>query len=340
MADITSTRFFPFIAVCFLLLAPTSALAQDDSMDFGVEDVDEEYDDDGSMDFGTDEVEMGEDLRDSTGQSYRLGVVMIPSDALSAPQRSEMQNQLRAAAGAAKSYEPSDGGAILNELEDAGMDNCITEPLCLASAGEAAGVDRILMGRVKSTPGGLVLTVDLFDVTNKLFVEYASTSGLSGYSAVLESVDPTVKSVFGIRVMRAAPNYGDEASSGTVQRVLAYSTAGVAVAALAGGIYFGLDASSLEDEVLNAKKDGVFTISQVEATRKIRDAEDSALTANILYGASAGMAVISVILFVVDSGSDVAEPSDRRRRAGLLQNIDLTPQVGLDRVGMSAGFDF
>lgn len=339
MADITSTRLFPLVLACLLLLAPTSAFAQGDSMDFGVDEVDEEFDDDDTMDFGSGEAEMGEDLRASSGQSFRLGVVMIPSDALSSQERSELQGKLRDAAGAVKNYEPSDGSAILNRLDEEGMDTCITEPLCLAGAGEDAGVDRILMGRVKSTPGGLVLTVDLFDVTNKLFVEYASASGVSGYSGVVDSVDSTVKEVFGIRVMREGPSYGDEASSGTVQRVLAYSTAGIAVAALAGGIYFGLDASSLEDEVLDAKTDGGFTISQVEATRKIRDAEDSALTANIMYGASAGMAVISVLLFVVDSGSDVAEP-DTRRRAGVLEHLDITPQVGLGRVGMSAGFNF
>ncbi|AWV87853.1 hypothetical protein [Bradymonas sediminis] len=309
-------------------------------MDFGVEEVEEEFDDDEAMDFGAGEV--GEDLRAGNGQSFRLGVVMIPSDAMSSQERSELQGKMRESAGAAKNYEPLDGSEILNRLDEEGMESCITEPLCLAGAGEDAGVDRILMGRLRSTPAGLVLTVDLFDVTNKLFVEYATASGVSGYSAVVDSVDKTVKDVFGIRVERAAPNYADEASTGTVQRVMAYSTAGIAVVALAGGIYFGMDAASLEDEVLAAKVDGGFTISQVSATRKIRDAEDSALTANILYGASAGMAVVSAILFIVEPGSDVAEPDDRRRRrrAGLLEKIDFTPQVGLGRVGMSAGFEF
>src|SRR5690554_3174192 len=80
MADITSTRIHLLVLVCLLMLAPASAIAQDDVMDFGVEEVEEEFDDDETMDFGPGEV--GEDLRAGNGQSFRLGVVMIPSDAL------------------------------------------------------------------------------------------------------------------------------------------------------------------------------------------------------------------------------------------------------------------
>lgn len=345
MVDITPTRFFPLVLVCLLLLAPTSAFAQDDTMSFGVDDVDAEEGeeapaDDGSMTFGTDEAAQGADAQDGANGTFSLGVVMIPSDALSSQERVELQGKILEAAGVAPNYQARNGESILSALDDAGMESCITEPLCLASTGEEASVDRILMGRLRSTPGGLSLTIDLFDVNNKLFVKYASASNLGGMSDVLESVDPTVKEVFGIRVERKGPDYAEEASSGTVQRVLAYSTAGIAVAALAGGIYFGMDASDLEQGVLDKKNSaGQFTISQIEADRQMRDAQDSALTANILYGASAGMAVISGILFFVDSGSDVATP-DERRRAGLLEKIDITPQVGLGRVGMSAGFDF
>jgi hypothetical protein len=347
MADTTSARLLPLLLASLFILVPSSAFAQDGTMTFGVEDVKESSDeaaeepaDDGTMSFGTQDVLNQQNAQDSADQSYTVGVVMIPSDQLGNEQRIELQNEMQAAVGFAPNYQAQNGEAVLRALENAGMATCITEPLCLASAGREAGVERILMGRLKSTPTGLSYTIDLFDVSNKLFVKYTAVNRLSNYDAVLESVEPAMKDIFNIRVARKGPNYGEEASSGTVQKVLAYTAAGLSVAALAGGIYFGLDASSIEDGILEKKNEsGGFTISQVEADRQMRAAQDSALTANIMYGAAAGLAVVSGILFYVESGSDVATP-DQRRRAGLLDAIEITPQVGFGRVGLGAGFDF
>lgn len=344
MADISLRALFPLLLVGLLVGAPAAGFAQDDVMDFGGDDGaewDEEEGmdfggDDGGMDFGQDEVVAQDDAR----QNYTVAVVVIPSDALDSAQRRELQAKLQGALKLKPNYEAQNSEAVLNALDANGMDTCVSEPLCLASAGVDGGVDRILMGRVRNTPAGLAFNVDLFDVENKLFVQYTSVNRLANFDAVLESVEPAMKNIFNIRVTREQPNYGDETSSGTVQRVIAYSAAGLAVAALAGGIYFGLDASSIEDDLM-AKKNasGGFDLSQVEADRRMRDAQGSALTANILYGASAGLAIVSGILFYVQSGSDVSS-GDPRRRAGILETLEIAPQVGRGTVGMGAGFSF
>ncbi|MFW6053487.1 MAG: hypothetical protein ACOC9J_01625 [Persicimonas sp.] len=328
-------------------LSTSQAFAQD-SMDFGVDEVeddeddaDEAGDDDGTMSFGADEVDEEEEGDAGDDDSYSLAVLVLPSDHIDRNQRIELQDKMREAVGLDPNYDAQDGAEILNGLEEMGVNECVTETLCLAGVGQDVGVDRVLLGTIKQDGGSLTLNVDLFDVEEKLFVKYTTKRNLSGYSAVEGAVEPAMRDIFDIRVDRDGPNYGEETDGGTVQTVLAYSTAALAVGSLATGIYFGMDASSQEDDILaNKDEDGQFTISQVEAERMRRDADSSALTANVLYGTAAGMAIISGVLFYVEGGSDVAEPTERRRRSSLFDAIELRPSVGAGKVGFGASIDF
>jgi hypothetical protein len=330
-------------SLLLLLIAPSAALAQG-SMDFGVEEVEEEEEetdeDDGTMTFGEDELAAEPDSMGDDDTSFTLAVVAVPTEELSRDERVELQQKMRQAVSLDPAYQAQDGSEVLIGLEDAGVASCITEPLCLSGVGQDAGVERILLGRVERTSRGLALNVDLFDVTDKLFVKYTSKGRLGNFDAVMDAVEPAMKEIFDIRVERAGPNYGDETDTGTVQTVLAYSTAGLAVASLGAGIYFGMQAADGEDAILAQKdSDGRFEITQKQAQQQVRDVEDDALTANVLYGASAGLAVISGILFYVKSGSDVAAP-EGRRRAGILERIDIQPKVGAGEVGLGAAFSF
>ncbi len=357
MSDMTPSRLLTFFltSLCLLVALPSAAFAQD-TMSFGVDDVKKDDQNDtqdkqdsqddqggGTMTFGADEVQNGDQQKNNSGpKSYTLAVVVIPSDAMSREQRIQLQKRMTKAVALDKHYKPQDGAALLNGLQTAGMASCITEPLCLAGVGQDAGVQRILMGRLEQTSRGLDFNIDLFDVHDKLFVKYTSAKRLANFDAVLNSVEPSMKDIFDIRVKRKGPNYGTQASSGTVQKVLAYTSAGLSVVALGAGIYFGTQASSGEDNIVGKKNsDGQFTITQAEADRMVRDVQSDALTANVLYGASAGLAVISGILFYVHSGSDVAAPDTRRRRrASVLDNLQITPQVGLGKVGVGATLSF
>jgi hypothetical protein len=330
----------------FLLLSlPSAALAQG-TMTFGEDEVeedesDEETDDgeDGTMTFGAEEADeepFGDTTDDTT---YTLAVVAVPSDALTRAQRIELQQKMRQAVSLDPAYQAQDGAPVLQGLEAAGLGSCVTEPLCLSGIGQDADVERILLGRVEETGRGLTLNIDLFDTTDKLFVKYTSKGRLGNFDDVLGAVEPSMKDIFDIRIERQGPNYGDQGDTGTVQKVLAYSTAGLAVVSLGAGIYFGMSASDGEEAILARKDaDGQFEITQKEAQQMVRDVEDDALTANVLYGASAGLAVISGILFYIESGSDVAAPEGRR--AGVLERIDIQPKVGFDEVGLGATFSF
>jgi hypothetical protein len=346
-AHLTTRRILRslIIALSSLLvfaLAPAAALAQG-SMDFGVEDVDEDDSDDaddggdGGMDFGVEEVEEGSG---DAVDGYKVAVIAVPSPALSREERIELQEEMRQKVSLDVDYQPTNSEQALQELELSGIAECVPDSLCLADVGYEAGVDRILLGRVTQESGGLKLSIDLFDVEERLFLKYTEVEGRSNFSGVIDGVEPAMKDIFDIRIERDDPNYGDETDAGAVQRILAYTAGGMAVASLGAGIYFGTQASATEDDILSKQDDnGSYTISQVEANRMVRDAESQALTANVLYGTAAGLAIISGILFYVESGSDVAEP-DNRRRAGLIDRIDLAPSVGANGLGFGASFDF
>jgi hypothetical protein len=326
-----------------LLILPSAALAQG-TMTFGEEEVEEETEEetddgsDGTMSFGEEEVDQ-EPMGSADETTYTLAVVAVPADNLNSDQRLELQQKMRQAVSLDPNYAAQDGAPVLSGLEAAGIGSCVTEPLCLSGVGQDAGVERILLGRVEETARGMTLNIDLFDVTDKLFVKYTSKTRLGNFDDVLNAVEPAMKDIFDIRIEREGPNYGEEGDTGTVQTVLAYSAAGLAVASLGAGIYFGMEASDGEDAILGRKNaDGQFEITQAEAQQMVRDVEDDALTANVLYGASAGLAVISGILFYVESGSDVAAQDGRR--AGILERIDVQPKVGFGEFGLGATFSF
>ena len=237
-------------------------------------------------------------------------------------------------------FEQTRPDAVLQGLDSRGVATCVTEPLCLGTVGEEAGVERILMGRVKETAAGYQLDVDLFDVQDRLFVKYSSQTGLGNFNQVLEAVTPAYQDVFDIRVEREGLNYGDGTDTGKVQKILAFSSAGLAVASLSAGIAFGIQAKNLEDEALANETDdtGNFTnYTQVQALEDVRAARGKAQTANIFYGVAGGLAVVSGVLFLVQSGSDVAEGE---QRANKKKGLQLAPTVGQGRVGMGARFEF
>lgn len=322
---------FVLLAVCLLL--PSAAFAQDDDeMSFGVEEA-QEAEEEAEMTFDTaDEAQQA-----AVAGSDKLAVVAVPSEQLTRDERIQLQQQMEANMAMAPDYMVMGGDAVLQGLEQAGMDTCVKEPLCLSGVGQDAGVNRILMARVKRMPDGLQLDMDLFDVDEKLFVKYKSVTGLETFADVLNAVDPAMREIFDVRVERQDPNYVDEEDTGAVQTYLAYGTAGLAVISLGAGIYFGMEASSGEDD-LNAEQngDGTYNITQVEAQARLQEVEDNALTANIFYGLAGAFAITSGILFYIDAGSDVASEEELRG------DVDwrLAPTVGTDGVGFGAAGSF
>lgn len=332
----------PILAV---LLIPSAAFAQDE-MTFGGGDEEEttESEDAGgdTMDFGAPAEGEGADGTTETAPTANLtmAVIAVPTPAIDGDQRRELQRVMQDAMQMTRGFDMMGADAVLQGLDSRGVATCITEPLCLGAVGSEAGVERILMGRVKETANGYSLDVDLFDVQDRLFVKYSTQANLGNFNKVKEAVTPAYQEVFDIRVERQGPNYGDEADTGKIQTILAYTSAGLAVASLAGGIAFGMQAANLEDEAMNREKNDsgqYIDYTQVQANEDIRAAQGKAQTANIFYGVAGGLAVISGVLFVVQSGSDVAEGE---QRAGFFDRLKLSPSVGQGSLGVGAKVDF
>lgn len=269
----------------------------------------------------------------------QVAVVAVSGPAMDPDRRQKVQTELEEVAGEIPNITVLSGSAILGALEQAGGDDCVQEPLCLADVGESAGVSRILVARVVEKPDGLELKVDYFDVDDKLFVKYHNTPGLGGTPAVVDAVKPALDEIFDIRSLQQGPEVVGDEDTGVVQTVLAYGTAGLAVGSLAAGIIFGIGAKKIEKDVQARPQTGdVYDMTQVEAREAIRPAEAKATTANVFYGLAIGLGAVSALLFYIKGGSDVAEDQEVSSRT--IHDLQIAPAVTSDGFGVGAAFRF
>jgi hypothetical protein len=323
-------------AVLLLLLVPMASFAQDDSFEFDESEV-EPTDDGEEMTF--DENEVLDESEDSG--TPVVAVVAVPGQYNDSERRSELQAELARVARSLPDIVPVGPEGVLAGLRERGLEECVVEPLCLASAAKEADVDRVLLGRVKQfgEGEGFGLDIDLFDVEDKLFVRYDSTTGHSDTGAIIDAVEGSVKVVFNIREERKSPDYVGEEDTGMLQSILFFGSAGLSVACLAAGVYFGMEASRMEDELAQSPKSaaGVYQMTQKQAETRLLDVESQAVTANVFYGLSVGLAVASVLFQVVETGSDVADPSEFSERSPEWRVLPLFGQNGF---GVGALLEF
>jgi hypothetical protein len=85
--------------------------------------------------------------------------------------------------------------------------------------------------------------------------------------------------------------------------------------------------------------DGRFQdLTQKQAQQRIRDMENAALTANVFYGIAAGSAIVSVLLFVIDT--DEADPDASLQRTPTWRDVRVAPVVSADSLGFGAWLRF
>ncbi len=354
------TRFHSVLAMIATLLvvfAAGPAFGQDDgTMTFGeeeaedVSDEDDESDDDdgaassggdsdeGTMTFGEEEASEG---TESGEQAPTVGLVAVPTDAISDSERRQLQKRLAESLQQVPDIEVQTGDAVLQALKKRTVATCVTEPLCLGSIGDDAGVDRIVLASVDKQEAGFSLDVDYFDVENRAFPKYESAEDLRNFNKVLGEIDPAIKQIFEIRRERDDPDYADQ-NTGAAQTVIAVGCGALSAGALVGGIVFGNQAASIESELNSHQTDeqGVYDDSeftQNEARNMLDEAQGRAELANISYGLSGAFAIASGVLFLIDSGSDVAEDS---RRAGLLERLEISPNFSRNGAGLGARIEF
>ena len=240
-----------------------------------------------------------------------------------------------------KKYNIEGDDKVLPALDLRGPEECVKEPICLANAGADAGADLLLVGRIVPEGSSVRLTVDLFDTREKLFLASDKSRSPRDLGGAMEDAEPLIKNVFEIRELEDGPIIEDDSNAALVQSIFAYSTAGLAVACVAGGVVFGLDAQAQADAVVNAPKDAngrYVDQTQAQAQQGYQAAQATATTANVFFGLGVALAATSAALFIIDFGGDVAsaeELNDRRR-----SQLRLTPAVSPDGVGAAASFRF
>ena len=335
------------LAATLCLLAASPVVAQDDegTMTFGEEDAEEVSDenaddggsDDGTMTFG--EEESGDSgLEEGNKEPPLVGFVAVPTEAIDDSQREKLQSKLTEVMRNIPDIKMQMGPAVMSALQERTIATCVTEPLCLGSVGEKAGVDQLVIARVKEGSRGMELEVDYFDVGDRLFIKSDDAMRLGSFKEVLDNVEPVTKSVFGIRGDRDSQEFADENTS-LARTITAVGCGVLSVGALTGGIVFGNQASSIESDLNSFEKNenGVYKeLTQSEAKSMLSDAQGKAATANIFYGLSGAFAIASTVLFIVDPGGDV----DQSGRAGLFERIDVAPSFGRSGAGFSATIDF
>lgn len=293
-------------------------------------------DDEENMEFGVDEVAPVDETAEETPQEVDKGltaVVAPPVPSMSSDERAELQEALQEAVKVVKNLETTGPSKVNAGLEERDAESCIKETLCLSSVGRDAGVGRILIGRISKTDSGYRLDLEYFDVTDKLFMRYKTVDELGSFSAAIKAVEPAMKELFDVREF-GGPKVVDTEDTGIVQTVFAYTTAGLAVACLGGGIVYGMDASAQEKEVT----DNPSSFSQRGAQLKLNEASNTATTANIFYALGVAFGLTSVLLFTIDFGSDVDESEEEVFfRPG---NLQLAPSVAADGFGVGASFSF
>lgn len=338
---------------CFAVLVALALAvpaAEAGAMTFEPDEVEQDQpDDDGGMTFAPEDLEEDDfDAEDELDDDTDVGVVAVPGEALEGADRDEVQDKLVEAAEEIPEINVYGDTDLLPRLEERDPVYCSTESLCLASVGESAGVDRILQARVERIDGDYRLDLDYFDVGDRLFVAYHSNSGLSSLDELQDELQPGVDDIFGIRRDVGDDPFVDDRDVDIVS-VLAYSTGGAAVLSLGTGVLFGLQVSSQQSELEEARdEDGRYPdLTQRQAHDKQRNMENNALTANVFYGLSAALGVTSIALFVLGGGDDDAELDEQLddEQAALndtspAAGIEFIPRLGGDSVGFGARIQF
>lgn len=332
--------------IALLAFAPTTVWAQD--FEFGEEEVEEIPEsgqppaDDGGGDDGADMVFDDNDLskEDATETEEKPSVAVVAITGPNADQdrRQQIQQAMSDYAQSIPTIIAVGPEGALPALQQRDPATCVTKPICLGAVGDEAGVDHLLIGRVKQSDAGMTLEVDYFNVNDRLFMKYHSSEPVSGTGGLVDAVEPAMKDIFNIRDPSDDPNYVGDEDAGIVQDIVAYGAAGLAVVFLGTAIYFGTQVSSAESDLeAQENENGTYNITQQRAQDLVRDAESDATASNIFYGLAAAMAVTSVVFFIIKGGSDVAADQER---AELFDDLRFGPTVTESGAGIGAGFSF
>lgn len=340
------------------VLLPSDAFAQgfefgeDEAEDFGepMDFGDDGWEDDGWDDGGVVDDGWGDDTPTTPVTAPVLDPstvtgIIVPGDALAPALADQLTAVLMTELGNIEGNVVVSNQALQEEFEIMGAElamECAFDPVCLGRYGRNLGLGRIVVGRVGQTPNGLWgTTIDLFETATSSIVNYRYFETEARTVSVQEAMPSELRQLFGIREQRAVVGPGRTGPS-TAQVALAWTTAGLAVGAVATGIVFGLQARSGEGDIDDcnlidtASGDPVCELTQREARPIIDDARADARLSNIMIGSGLFLGVLSVVLFTVTPGGDIDEA------AGLTQRREwrLAPAATRGGFGLNGSLSF
>lgn len=338
-------------ALLSLLVWSGAALAQeggDDTMDFGGDQSGQEEggdtmdfgggdQGDGSMDFSLDEAQEGI----PEGGLKITGIVVRTEDTVSRSLLDPLSETLITELDQLKGFqvvanlELKDRFATMGEQ---GTLDCVFNPVCLGRLGSELGLQRIVVGRLSGEDGNYTLNMDLVNVDESLIADYTSRTVQGDLEDIQEIVKPSVARLFNIRQVKKAPKERPEPEIGPVQKTLAWGTLGASAVCLGLGVYFGLEAKGVEDDLNNSPREtingqNVYSLTPVEAQAMLEDGESSALLSNIFFGVGIAAGVTSALLFLIKPGSDIATEEELKS-----DRLELFPVWGSQGAGVGAQY--
>lgn len=349
-------RAVAWLAFVLLVGVPSLAPAQG-TMTFGEDEAKDIENEDGSdsKDDGPDsssssseegmtfEAESSSESSDSQSETPLVGLVAVPSEAMSSSQRQQLKETLVSAMQPVQKVKLASGTAVLDELQKRTVASCVTEPLCLGSVGGDAGVDRILMARVERNQDSFQLDIDYFNVSERLFIKYKSLQGLGTFGDVIDAVQPAIEEIFGLDRPTDTSTPGGRASSSKALTIVGITSAGLSAGALTAGILFGLKANDLESQLEGERNgEGTYGITQTRAQEMFDNAQNKAGLSTGFYITSGVLAAAGGVFLVLGSNGSGAEqpPPSRARSNPSSPSWSVTPTAGSDSVGIRARFSF
>lgn len=244
-----------------------------------------------------------------------------------------------------RSLQVRSNQGLRDEFEIMGSElafECAFDPVCLGRYGRELGLDEILVGRAHvAASGQWEVTINRVQTSNNAIISYRFFSTDSRVNAVSDALPNQIRVLYGLRPERTRDV---EESSGRWQRTVAWSTLGASAVALGLGTYFGLQASSLDDDLMSTPRlpggDGelVYQRSQRDAQADIDKARSQAALANVMFATGAGLAAVSTVFFLVRPGSDIDFDADLVQAPG--GRIGVSPSAGRGGMGVSGRFRF
>jgi len=326
-----------------LMLPSLSASAQDDDdMNFSMDETDGGGDANAGGEGGDDEFNFSVD-ETAKGPTKKgegppvTGIVIVGDGETDPSLAAQFTDVLMVNLDRLEEYTSRPNNGLVDKFAVLGAQDgleCAYDPICLSRIGEELGVEYLLIGRLTGTKGSYGINLDLIDVKGSTVKEYVTRSVDGGASDVEKAIADSFPRLFNIRKGAKKKGAEPDREVGPVQKGVAWGTLGLGVVFVGAGVYFGLDASSIEDELTNgARKPDAprpYILTQKEAQARLDDAESSALLANVFYGLSIAAGATSALLFLIKPGSDIATEEE------LSDGFHLSPLIGPDGAGVSA----